>query len=109
MIGVLRNNLWSLQFNDTTNIVFANIQSIDIPQLQTVLREFSKHTTFQIGHLTVQKESGQVHLTFPGIPLSFENWLVCENAVTHQTLHVRISEKELQTLLEYVVHMHLVN
>jgi uncharacterized protein YpuA (DUF1002 family) len=104
-VGIFRNNLWSLKFNEVVNVLLASLDDIDFSTLQTQIKEFAAHSSFCVGALTIAKHTeNQAILTFPGICLTSNNWLVCSHGVQHQMI-VDIHDTDLHTLLEFLVHM----
>lgn len=104
-VAIQRNLLWSLKFNTTLNLIFADVNTIDCNTISNQLKNFLQETTFQIGHATLIKTTSW-KLIFPGIPLNFSNWLVSINAPEQNTMHLDVTDTDIQTLLEFLVHMH---
>lgn len=104
-VGIDRNTFWSLRFNAQTNVIFSNTQTIHYDTLKNQVRKFSEQTQFKVGHLLIEKQEDGWILTFPGISLSFTEWIVSENSSTPIRMQVNISNESLQTLLEFLIHM----
>lgn len=104
-VGIDRNTFWSLRFNAQTNIIFPNTQKINYDMLKDQVRKFSEQTQFKVGHLLIEKQEDGWILTFPGISLSFTDWIVSENSSMAIRMQGNISNESLQTLLEFLIHM----
>ncbi len=106
-VGVLRNNLWSLRLDTQTNLLFANIYKINICQLKQHVKAntYSESSTIQLGELLLKKEQDVWIASFPGIALTFQNWLVSENSEQQNTLRLLSYDRDIHELLEFVIHM----
>jgi hypothetical protein len=105
-VGVQRNNIWSLKCNKHTNLLIPNLTHYSFQKIKEQLTKFQSQKEFTIGLLTFTKKgTDQWFASFPGIPLSFSDWIVSENAPRCESMPVIMTDSDMQTLLEFVVHM----
>ncbi len=104
-VAVNRNLLWSLRFNENTNILLSNIDHIDYNELRRAIKNFQSEPIFRVGDLSIIR-GDDWELCFPGLPISFGNWIVSSSSPTIQTVHPRLSDEDVLMLLDFLVHMH---
>jgi hypothetical protein len=106
-VGVLRNNLWSFCLDTNTNLLFPDIHTIDKNQLKHHIKTntFPESSKIQLGDLMLKKQNDTWIAAFPGISLTFNNWIVSNNSNQRNTLLLLSSDADIRDLLEFVLHM----
>jgi hypothetical protein len=105
-VGVLRNNIWSLRFNENVHILFPTVDAIQWDLLKTEYTAFDSTTIFHIGLLTMEKgpEPNEWRLYFPGVFLDSDKLLglVCKDGLSQEIV---LRCEQMRDLLEFTIHM----